>query len=80
MTIPRFNKFGHLPVGIYNCTLCEIERRFGSFQDTDYRVKLFRRLENFIEEVRDTGYVSVLIINGSFVTRSPRPNDIDLIL
>lgn len=80
MTIPQFNQLGYLPVGIYDCTLHEIERRFGSFKVSDRRVDLFARFKRFVHEARRTELVVWLIINGSFVSDTPLPNDIDLIV
>ena len=80
MAIPEMNKQGWLPVGVYDCTLAEIKKRFGTFKVSDWRVKLFEKLEVFIKEARDTGFVSALIINGSFVSNKPVPGDIDLIV
>jgi hypothetical protein len=80
MPIPKLNEQGFLPAGVWDCTMAEIQRRFGSFQKTDRRVQLFEKLESFIGEARQTGMIKAIIVNGSFISAKPDPNDIDLIL
>jgi hypothetical protein len=80
MAIPKFNNHGCLPVGVYRCTLAEVQKRFGSFQQSDRRVQVFGNLTAYIEQARLIGLVRALVIDGSFVTDDPKPNDIDLIV
>lgn len=80
MSIPRLEPSGFLPAGVHNCTLAEIRDRFGTFQGIDRRLKLIAKLEEFIAEARRSGIVRSLVVNGSFVTGKPAPNDIDLIV
>ncbi len=80
MPIPNLNERGLLPPGIHDCSVEEIGARFGTFQSTDRRPRLHRRLRAFLEEVRSTNLVVAVIVNGSFVTSKPDPGDIDLIL
>jgi len=80
MPIPDFNEDGLLPLGIYDCSLDEVESRFARFQTTDKRLQLFDKLLNYIKEVRAIKRVSSVIIDGSFVTGIDIPNDIDLVL
>jgi len=80
MPIPDCNDEGLLPAGVHVCTLGEVKERFGSFQGSDRRCRLFEKLAAFVEEVRATGLVACLIVNGSFVTGKDAPNDIDLIV
>lgn len=80
MAIPALDQNGLLPVGVHDCTLDELKARFGSFQISDRRPQLFARLEAFLSEARATGLVVSLLVDGSFVTSKPEPNDIDLIL
>ena len=80
MTIPSLNENGVLPEGIHTCTVEEIRARFGSFQSSEQRPRLMRRLEAFLAEVRASNIVRAVIVNGSFVTGKPAPNDIDLLL
>jgi hypothetical protein len=80
MPIPPFTKHGLLPQGIHDCTWNELAERFGSFQSSDRRPQLCRKLEKFIGELRRVRLGRELIIDGSFVTDKLAPNDIDLIL
>lgn len=80
MPIPELNENGHLPEGIYECSLEELETRFGKFQSSDLRVKLFESLNNYIEELKTSEIGKYLIIDGSFTTNKDRPGDIDLLL
>lgn len=42
--------------------------------------RLAQKLEMFLAESKAAGIVRALIVNGSFVTAKPAPNDIDLLL
>src|SRR5437867_9932401 len=80
MSIPPFNDRGWLPDGIHDCTLEQAAERFGSFQRSDRRPRLWHRFQNFFFEVKATSKATAILLNGSFVTAKPDPNDIDLIL
>lgn len=80
MPIPPLDQNGFLPVGVHDCTLDELKARFGSFQQSDQRPKLFARLEAFLSEAKASRLVVSVVVDGSFVTAKPDPNDIDLIL
>lgn len=79
MAIPALNSNGLLPPGIHAATLDEIRHRFGSFQSSDQRPRLFARLEELADAMRNCGLFGSVLIDGSFVTGKPAPNDIDLI-
>ena len=78
--IPAFDEYGTLPAGVHDCTATELRERFGSFQSSDRRPLLYARLERFVSELHRLRPGLILLINGSFVTSKPSPNDIDLIL
>ena len=80
MPIPAFNPGGFLPEGVHECTVTEVQQRFGAFQASDRRPRLFEQLEAFLVAARESGLVRHVVIDGSFVTAEPGPNDIDLIL
>src|SRR6266850_4460153 len=80
MPIPAFEPTGILPFGVYDCTLEEIKTRLGSFRTTDQRTRLFEKLQALAAEIRAAGFARFLLIDGSFVTTEPNPNDIDLVL
>ena len=79
MPIPPLNTTGLLPVGIHDALLEEIRERFGSFQESDRRTKLFSKLVELTEAMRASGLFEELVIDGSFVTGKPVPNDIDIL-
>src|SRR2546426_321931 len=80
MPIPPLNHRGQLPEGIHDCTVEEIEARFGSVQGSDRRLRLWAKFREFVREIRACGDVLAILLNGSFVTANSSPNDIDLIL
>lgn len=80
MPIPLLDDHGFLPVGVHDCTLEEIKARFGSFQASDRRPRLFARLETFLSEANASRLVVSVLVDGSFVTAKTEPNDIDLVL
>ena len=80
MAIPPFNEHGWLPDGIRECTLEEATGRLGAFQGSDRRPNLWAKFAEFLREVKECGLVEAVLLDGSFVTAKPDPNDIDLIL
>jgi hypothetical protein len=79
MPIPALNAEGFLPSDIFDCTIAEMKTRFGAFQDSDQRPRLFERLEALMLATRSSGLFEMLLVDGSFVTAKSAPNDIDLI-
>jgi hypothetical protein len=80
MPIPALDDDGFLPIGIHDCTLDELRASFGAFRQTDHRVKLFRKLREYILDLTSWGNVIAVYIDGSFVTAEIAPGDIDLIV
>ncbi len=80
MAIPVFAAEGLLPPGVHDCMVAELKARFGTFQSSDRRPRLFDRLEAFIIAAQASGIVRRLVVDGSFVTAKAAPNDIDLIV
>ena len=80
MAIPQLNENGNLPEGVHTCSESEIEERFGSFQRSDVRCRIFERLADYLTELRATDAVSFVIVDGSFTTAKDEPGDIDLIV
>ncbi len=78
--IPEFDADGDLPPGIHLATLTEVERRYGRFNASDRRVKLFARLAQIFNLARASGIAERLVIGGSFVTGKAEPNDVDLVI
>jgi hypothetical protein len=71
---------GVLPEGIHDCTIAEVELAFRQFRKTDQRPRLTERLKTYLNDARLAGTASAVIIDGSYVTKKPKPSDIDLIL
>lgn len=80
MAIPPFNEHGWLPEGIHDCTLEEAARQFGAFQSSDQRPELWARFVEFVREAKASSRIEAILVDGSFVTAEPTPNDIDLVL
>lgn len=93
MPIPNRNEAGLLPVGIHDCTFAELEAAFGQnpwVQDPQSesrrellcprRSSLCARLQAYLEELRRVGIDAEVLVDGSFVTAKPDPNDIDRIV
>ena len=80
MSIPELNFHGLLPPGIHDCTIEEVGQQFGRFQWSDCRPNLFKRLQEYVHELQQSQIAEALILDGSFVTGKPNPNDIDIIL
>ncbi len=78
--IPPFDENGYLPEGIYECTLDEAAERFGGFQNSDRRPQLWAKLTEFLGEVKAGDIAEAVLVDGSFVTSKPDPNDIDVVL
>ena len=71
---------GVLPEGLHLCTLEEVKAAFGQFRRSDQRPRLTERLARYIQDARNSGVVSAIVIDGSYVTAKDEPGDIDLIL
>jgi len=80
MPIPDFDQDGFLPLGIFDCSLDEIEEKFGKFNISDRRVSLFGDLRKYFNELVDANIGKYLIVNGSFISAENAPNDIDVLL
>ena len=79
MPIPPLNEHGLLPAGIHDASLDEVQQRFGVFQGGEQRPRLFARLAELAAAMQRSGLFQALLIDGSFVTATPHPNDIDLV-
>lgn len=75
--IPAFNDDGYLPAGIHPATLEQIATRFG--QASEVRQAQMESLRWLVDLAKRAG-VQRLIVNGSFVTDTPEPNDVDCVL
>lgn len=71
---------GVLPEGIHDCTIDEIEDRFGRIQGTDWRCTLTKQLREYLSEVWKCSFIMAVIVDGSYVTAKDRPEDIDILV
>ena len=75
--IPGFNERGCLPPGIHGATLEEVAERFGKVPEL--RRTEMASLRWLVDVARRAGVLRV-VVNGSFVTDSYEPNDVDCAL
>ena len=75
--IPEFNDRGYLPLGVRGATMDEIAERFG--RPSELRRVQMESLRWLVDLARRAG-VRRIVINGSFVTDVPEPNDVDCVL
>lgn len=75
--IPAFNDQGYLPPGIHLASMDEIEQRFG--RSSEVRRVQMESLRWLLELAKRAG-ANRLVINGSFVTDTLEPNDVDCVL
>lgn len=75
--IPPFRTDGYLPVGLHTAAEAEVTFRFGS--STPRRRRLVLRLRRWVVLAKDVG-AHRLLIDGSFVTAKPEPDDIDAVI
>lgn len=75
--IPGFDQNGNLPRGIHRATLAEIADRFGCGSET--RREQMDALRWLVALAMRAG-IERLLVDGSFVTRKRKPNDIDCVL
>jgi hypothetical protein len=79
--LPQLDDQGLLPPGVHDLTIEQIEELFGRFQRSDRRPRLFRKLREYVEELRFSGWQVQVIVNGSFVMGCVNePDDIDLVV
>lgn len=75
--IPSFDENGYLPAGIHSASLEEIAVRFG--RQSEVRRVQMESLRWLVELARRSGVLR-LVVNGSFVTETLEPNDVDCVL
>lgn len=75
--IPDFRDDGYLPEGLHLATEAEISFRFGTC--TAQRRRLTLRIRRWIELSRCVD-AQRLLVDGSFVTAKPQPNDVDAVV
>lgn len=75
--LPEFDENGYLPPGLHRAHIEEIVERFGLHSEV--RKVQMESLRWLLDLAKRSG-VRRLVINGSFVTDSLEPNDVDCVL
>ncbi len=75
--IPPFDDSGWLPPGVHPATLAEIEDRFG--RQSELRRVQMESVRWMVDLAVRAG-VQRIVLNGSFVTDTMEPNDVDCVL
>jgi hypothetical protein len=78
--LPPLNEHGLLPEGIHDGTFEEVETCFALFQQSDRRPLLWAKFREFFRLAKASRLVDELLLDGSFVTAKPDPNDIDFVV
>lgn len=76
--LPPLNENGDLPPGVHVADWKEIEQRFGT--GSEARRLAFGRLKHLHELAVRTGELGNLYVFGSFVSATPEPRDVDVVL
>lgn len=75
--IPDFGERGYLPAGVHPATLSEVVERFG--RGSEVREAQSQSLQWLMPLCKAAG-IARWLIDGSFVTAIPEPNDVDCVL
>ena len=75
--IPDFRDDGYLPEGLHLATEAEVTFKLGS--STRRRRRLTLRFRRWLELARATN-AHRFLLDGSFVTAKPEPNDVDAVV
>lgn len=78
MPLPEFNELGDLPAGVHQVSLADVVARFGT--GSVQREAVTGRLQRIYELAGGTGALDRLVVFGSYVSDSPEPNDVDVVL
>lgn len=77
MPIPEFTEYGLLPQGIHDCTPDEAERFLCS---NEHRSAIWNGLQKFLAWAASLPTPSAILIDGSYVTDKPMPEDVDVVV
>jgi hypothetical protein len=78
--IPPFDADGDLPQGLHQVVWTAFKERFCIFVRSDRRLRLYRQIEQMLEEAQASHIVERILFGGSFVTSKSEPNDFDCII
>lgn len=81
MMIPDFDANGNLPaVGLVRPTIKEFEDRFVNTDTEKIRKEIYNGYKNYCNYLISLDAVSIQWVDGSYTTKKPNPNDIDLVI
>lgn len=63
MAIPELDDEGFLPEGVHECSMGELQQRFGGTHSLGRRSALFAKLVAYIQELRSTGMSVGLLVD-----------------
>jgi hypothetical protein len=76
--LPQLNENGDLPPGVHAAGWTEIGQRFGT--GSSARVRALATLKHLHELAVRTGALRAFYVFGSFVSATPAPRDVNLVL
>lgn len=77
MAIPDFTEFGLLPEGVHACSTDEAAHFLCT---NEHRAAIWRGLKDFVAWISHLPQPAGILVDGSFVTDKPLPNDVDVII
>lgn len=77
MPIPEFTEYGLLPQGVHDCTPDEAEQLFCS---NEHRSAIWSGLKEFLAWAATLPTPSAILLDGSYVTDKPMPEDVDVVV
>lgn len=77
MPVPNFTEQGILPEGVHPCTLLEAQHALST---NDARSQIWDGLIDFLDWTLQLPQPTALLIDGSYVTDKPLPNDVDVVV
>jgi hypothetical protein len=79
--IPGFDANGNLPpVGLIRPTIQEFEERFVNANAEKVRKDIYEGFKTYCDYLISLSVASIQWIDGSYTTKKPAPNDIDLVV
>lgn len=76
--LPPLNEHGDLPAGVHVADWTEVQQRFGT--GSKVRLHAFETLKRLHELATATGALRTFYVFGSFVSTTPEPRDVDVVL
>jgi hypothetical protein len=80
VTIPDLDEHGLLPQGIHEATLEEVRDSFVEAENRDRRGDIWEGFSSYLEFLRNFDPISIIYLDGSYMTSKEKPQDIDVIV